>query len=192
FAGYNFVPNPAARANASQLTVNTPDGLLIQLGIQIQENLGGKLAITSDGATIYAISQSGFLVLPVGTLKNAPIAAPDSNVAMLAINIIPNVRVFQNSRNAEASGTVIPVDIGGTTTGLTDMLPDRTRQRLYIANPALNRLEVFDTQKRQFLNPITVGQLPCTMAFGSDGNTLYVANSGGENISIVDLTSGKG
>ncbi|HXB71397.1 MAG TPA: hypothetical protein VNY05_24390 [Candidatus Acidoferrales bacterium] len=278
FAAYNLVPFPslALRTTASQLTVNSPDGMLIQLGLQIQENLGGKLSITSDGATIYAISQSGFMVLPVGTLPNAAIAVPDSKVALLAtdqcgvtaalnsaiipvrnvatgaggggqvtvtasiltsaatsatvrttsrpyggdvtlqysstaaarglgtvapdqlliqsnqaINIIPNVRVFQNDRNAESSGTVIPVDIGATTTGLTDMLADAARQRLYIANPALNRLEVFDMQKRQFLAPITVGQLPKTLAFGADGNTLYVAGSGGENIGIVDLTLGK-
>ena len=273
YAAYSFVPFPslALRTTASQLTLNSPDGMLIQMGLQIQENLGGKLAITSDGATIYAISQSGFMVLPVGSLRNAPIAVPDSNVALLAtdqcgvtaalnsatipvrnrgggqvsvtasilaasatsasvrsasrpygadvtvqyaataaarglgtvapdqlliqsaqaINIIPNVRVFQNDRNAEAAGTVLPVDIGATTTGLTDMAADAVRQRLYIANPALNRLEVFDTQKRQFLTPITVGQLPTALAFGTDGNTLYVASAGGENIGIVDLSLGK-
>jgi len=273
FAAYNFPPFPTLgqRTTASQLTVNSPDGMLVQLGLQLQENLGGKMAITSDGATIYAISQSGFMVLPVGTLRNAPIAAPDSNVSLLAsdqcgvtqplnsatvpvrnvgvgpitvtasiltptaasaavrttvrpyggdvtvqynnaatargpgtgpadqlliqsaqaINIIPNTRVFQNNRNAEAAGTMIPVDIGATATGLTDMVADAPRQRLYIANPALNRLEIFDIAKRQFLTPIPVGQLPKSMAFGSDGNTLYVANAGGENLSIVDLTQGK-
>ena len=29
------------------------------------------------------------------------------------------------------------------------------------------------------------------MAFGNDGNTLYVASGGGEQISVVDLTQGK-
>jgi uncharacterized protein (TIGR03437 family) len=276
FAAYSLVPFPslALRTTASQLTINSADGMLIRTGLQIQENLGGKLAITSDGATIYAISQSGFMVLPVGTLPNAAMAVPDSNMALLAtdqcgvtaalnsatipirnaaaggggqvtvtasvltaaatsasvritsrpyggdvtvqynstaaarglgtvapdqlliqsnqaINIIPNVRVFQNDRNAESAGTVIPVDTGATTTGLTDMVTDGARQRLYIANPALNRLEVFDMQKRQFLAPIAVGQLPRTMAFGTDGNTLYVADSGGENIGIVDLNLSK-
>jgi hypothetical protein len=82
---YNIVPVavPAARANASQLMINAPDNLLIQLGIQLPENLGGKLAITADGATVYAISQSGFMVLPMGTLRNQPIGLPDSNAALL-------------------------------------------------------------------------------------------------------------
>jgi uncharacterized protein (TIGR03437 family) len=35
--------------------------------------------------------------------------------------------------------------------------------------------------------PIKVGQLPRSLALSPDGNTLYVANTGGESISIVDL-----
>lgn len=271
-AGYNIVPQmvPALRSNAAQLTINAPDTLLIQLGIVLPENLGGKMAITSDAANAFAISQSGFMVLPLSTLQRQPIAVPDAKVALLAtdqcgvaaslnsavipvrnagggrltvtaqvltstatsptvrvtpqsyganvtaqisasagrtlgtvtpdqlliqaaeaVNIVPNVRVFQNSRNTEARGTIVPVDWGGTSTGLTDMLTDVARNRLYIANPALNRIEVFDMQARQLLAPIPVGQLPRSLAFGSDGNTLYVANSGGENISIVDLDKGK-
>ena len=108
-----------------------------------------------------------------------------------AVNIIPAVRVFQNTRNAEARGTILPIDWGASTSGLADMLGDTARQRIYIANPGLNRLEVFDMQKQQFLTPIPVSQLPRSMAFGNDGNTLYVASGGGEQISVVDLTQGK-
>jgi len=271
-AAYNIVPTavPAASANSSQMTVNTPDTMLIQLGIKLQENLGGKMVITSDGATAYAISQSGFIVLPIGTLKNQPLGIPDSTVALLAsdqcgvtaamnsatipvrdagggritvtvqalaattttvttrataktyggdvtaqfsavaartlgtaaadqlliqateaVNIIPAVRVFQNTRNAEAMGSILPIDWGASASGLADMLGDTARQRIYIANPGLNRLEVFDMRKQQFLSPIPVSQLPRSMAFGNDGNTLYVASGGGEQISIVDLTQGK-
>ena len=269
---YNIVPvqSPAAKANTSQLLINTPDSLLIQLGVMLPENLGGKIVMSSDGTTMYAISQSGFLVAATAGLKTSPIAIPDTNVALLAndqcgvtaaqnsavipvrdqgggkltvtaqvltsastsaqvrvaaksyggdvtaqyntavtarglgtvapdqlliqsseaINIIPNVRVFQNNRNAEARGTVIPVDTGASTTGLADMLTDTARQRLYIANPGLNRIEIFDMKKQQFLAPITVGQLPRSIAFGGDGNTLYAANSGSEYLSVVDLTKG--
>jgi uncharacterized protein (TIGR03437 family) len=267
---YNVAPvGTGVRPNTSQLMFNHPDNLLIQTGIQIPETLGGKMVITADGSTIYAISQSGFMVLPIGTLQQFPIAVPDSNVALLAsdqcgvtaaqnsatiairnagartftataqvmtttatsagvrvtakpygadvtasfsaaaaralgtatpdqlliqspeaVNIIPTLRVFQNSRNAEARGTVIPMDIGATATGLTDMISDPVRQRLYIANPGMNRVEVFDIERRQLLTPITAGQLPRSLAFGADTNTLYVANSGGETISIVDVTQG--
>jgi uncharacterized protein (TIGR03437 family) len=271
-AAYNIVPTavPALPTNASQLTLNTPDTMLIQLGIKLPQNLRGKMVITSDGATAYAISESGFIVLPIGTLRNQPLAQPDSNIALLAsdqcgvtaaqnsavipvrdvggskitvttqvlttvatsatvratsrpyggdvtvqfnataartlgtaapdqlltqaneaINIIPTIRVFQNSRNTEARGTVLPIDWGASTTGLADMVTDTARQRLYIANPGLNRLEVFDMRQRAFLGAIAVSQLPRSMAFGNDGTTLYVASGGGEQISVVDLTQGQ-
>jgi uncharacterized protein (TIGR03437 family) len=271
-AAYNIVPTavPAESTHTSQMTVNAPDTMLIQLGIKLKENLAGKMVISSDGATAYAISESGFIVLPIGTLKNQPLAIPDSTVALLAsdqcgvtaalnsatipvrdagggritvtvqaltatttsptvrataktyggdvtaqfsavaartlgtaaadqlliqateaVNIIPAVRVFQNTRNAESKGTILPIDWGASTAGLADMLGDTTRQRIYIANPGLNRLEVFDMRTRQFLSPIPVSQLPRSMAFGNDGNTLYVASGGGEQISVVDLTQGK-
>ena len=45
-------------------------------------------------------------------------------------------------------------------------------------------------KQQQFLTPITVGQLPQSIAFGGDANTLYVANSGSEYLSVVDLTKG--
>ena len=244
--------------------------MLIKLGIVLPENLGGKIQVTSDGRSAYAISQSGFMVLPLASLTALPVAMPDAGAALLAtdqcgvtaglnsavipvrnlgggrltvtvqalttttttatvraaakpygadvtaqisaaaartlgtaapdqlliqaaeaVNIIPTVRVFQNSRNAEARGSIIPVDWGASTTGLTDMLTDTARQRVYIANPGLNRIEVLDMQQRQLLDPIPVGQLPRSLAFGADNNTLYVANSGGENITIVDLNQGK-
>jgi uncharacterized protein (TIGR03437 family) len=98
--------------------------------------------------------------------------------------------VFQNTRNTESRGTILPMDWGATSTGLADMLADTARQRIYVANPALNRLEVFDMRKLVFLAPIPVGQLPRSMAFGNDGNTLYVASGGGEHIDVVNLTTG--
>lgn len=267
-AAYNIVPTlvPAARANSSQLLVNSPANLLVRQGIQLPENLSGKMVVTSDSATAYAISQSGFIVLPIGALAQSPLAVPDSNFALLsndqcgatanensavipvrnigggrltvtaqvlatsatsatvrstarpyggdvtaqfsaaaartlgtaapdtllvqaaeAVNIIPNIRVYQNNRNTESRGKIVPVDIGPTLTGLTDMAADAPRQRLYIANPSLNRVEVFDMRAQQFLAPIEVGQLPRSLVIGGDGNTLYVANAGGESISVIDL-----
>ncbi|MBK5291297.1 MAG: hypothetical protein JJE04_06445 [Acidobacteriia bacterium] len=107
-----------------------------------------------------------------------------------AINIPPALTVYQNNRNAEATGDIMPVDVGlSQNEGLTDLVLDSLRQRLYIANSGMNRVEVFDTRTRKFGTPIKVGQLPRSMAMSPDGQTLYVANTGGESISIVDLQS---
>ncbi|MGH9657724.1 MAG: YncE family protein, partial [Bryobacteraceae bacterium] len=64
YSAFNIAPvqNPAARPNVSRLLLNDPDNLLIQLGLQLSENLAGKMVISSDGSTVFALSESGFLI----------------------------------------------------------------------------------------------------------------------------------
>jgi len=326
YAAFDIAPTqvPAARANISQMMLNDPDNLYIRMGLQLPENLAGKMIISSDGATIYALSESGFVTFPIGTLNQFPIANPASSVVLLAkdqcgvtaaqstgsvavnnagkgrltvngqvlqftntgagalggaggagggiigggvtiifpggpggvittptppitggggqtnpavvavapsvravntqtsnevdftyttsaaalnpgtvaptsfliqspeaVNIPATVTVFQNFRNSEAQGTILPIPIGnGANEGLIEMAYESRRNRLYIANSGLNRVEVFDVASNQFMTPIKVGQLPHSVAITPDGSTMYVANTGGENISIVDLDQG--
>ena len=341
FSAFNFTPveNPPARPNVSQLMFNDPDNLLIETALQLPENIAGKMDITEDGATIYALSESGFLIVPIGQARDnvfgtvssssgliandqcgtvtnqraftvqirnsgrgrltaqaqlyqAPPTGPgglggvggaggglpgggviiivpivpapgggagggaggggaggvgqpvnpggaqlpggaatnaNNNIFLTAprsrqtntpegvsfeytynpinrslgtvspthqyvlqsteaINILPLVRVFQNNRNVEARGDIVPVEVGNSANeGLLDMLHDQARQRLYISNSGLNRVEVFDTRTKTLLPPIKVGQLPHSMALSADGLYLYVANNGSESISIIDL-----
>ena len=51
-------------------------------------------------------------------------------------------------------------------------------------------MEVLDTRTNTLLDSIKVGQLPRSLALHPNGRLLYVANSGGESISIVDLDAG--
>jgi len=324
YSAFNIAPvqNPPARPNVSRFLLNDPDNLLITLGLQLPENLAGKMVITQDGQTVFALSESGFVTLPVGTIYNNPIAMPDSPVVLLsndqcglstnqrvpvavnnagrgrltasaqllqlpnpgpqglggfggpggggpggtiiivlppvipglggpagvqgaagfgpgntsvlqtsplvqmqntpaganvtfqynsvnsrtlgtitphdfliqspeAINIPPNIRIFQNNHDSDARGAVMPVALNSSSSeGLFDMITDTVRQRLYIANSGMNRVEVFDMRTQKFLAPVKVGQLPHSLALGTDGITLYVANSGSETLSVVDLDKG--
>jgi uncharacterized protein (TIGR03437 family) len=105
-----------------------------------------------------------------------------------AVNVPSIVRVYQNGRNPEARGSLFPIRTSlSPAEGLTDIVLDPIRQRLYIANSGMNRVEVFDIRQRTLLNPIKVGQLPRALALAPDSSTLYVANSGSELISIIDL-----
>jgi uncharacterized protein (TIGR03437 family) len=272
YSAFNFAPTqvPPARPNVSRLLLNDPDNLLIQMGLQLPENLIGKMAITNSGDTIYALSESGFVIIPISTMRQNPIAVPASTAVLLAndqcgavadqrsisvpidnkgggarftvsaqpfagtpvpnpprvqilqtpsgpmagfgfnpsaaqalgtvqphdilvqspeaINIPPNVRVYQNNRDTVARGSIIPiVTSAAPSEGLVDVVADYARDRLYVANSGMNRVEVFDMRRQALLDPIKVGQMPRSMALGTDGATLYVANSGSESISIVDL-----
>ncbi len=86
YAAFNIAPfqNPPARANISQLYFDDPDNMFIRSALQLPENVAGKMLITSDGATIYALSESGFLILPIAQVAQNPIASPDSRVLLLA------------------------------------------------------------------------------------------------------------
>jgi DNA-binding beta-propeller fold protein YncE len=132
-----------------------------------------------------------------GTPVNLTLSSPN------AINIPNTIRVYMNYRQSDQRGVIYPVPTslnnnpsgtGGNTAGnegLQDILLDEARGLVYITNSGYNRIEVFDIKKQHFVNPIPAGQMPHQMAMGSDGNTLYVGNTGGESISIIDLTLGR-
>ena len=321
YGAFNFAPVqvPAAKPNVTRLLYNDPDNLLIRLGLQLPENLSGQMVINKAGDTIYALSDSGFVTLPVGQLSQNPLAQVNSQIVLLtndqcgvtsaqsavtdnvsnigrgrltaniqaytltsggllsttttavpglgnaggfggfgggagggviapfpgnanpggnvtttsttstvptvqtsptssgstfnfrfnanaaktpgtaaandflvqsneAINIPANIRVFQNFRDADARGKIIPIaqNVSGGE-ALMDLVQDTVRQKLYIANSGLNQIEVFDLKTQQFTAPIKVGQLPHAMTISTDGVTMYVANTGGETLSVVNL-----
>ena len=321
FSAFNIAPvqNPAARANIAHLMINDPDNLFIHGAIQMPENLAGKMVIASDGSTIFALSESGFVVIPLSDLGRSLMVEPVQTALVLAndqcgaapggrsaritiraqgaaanfqatptliqalsitglagagtpgggqpgqtpiivfppapgaglpgqlptnlagvnqqtaqlilsaptarsmrtqegiqfefgfsgqaarslgtiaphdflvttaqaVNVPPSIRVYQNNRDTEARGEVFVVPTAvNPAEGLEDIIADSVRRKLYISNSGLNRVEVFDIGSKTFQTPIKVGQLPGSMALAPDGNTLYVANYGGESISIVDL-----
>ncbi len=339
YSAFNIAPVqvPAARANTTMLMLSDPRNLLIRLTLQLPENLTGNIVSSSDGATLYGLSQSGFLIVPVSAIYDNPIAVVDNPTVMVAndqcgvtdamrkvtvtvrnagrgrfsasaqvlqtgptqtqplaggnvnagggqgpgggaqggpvvivlpvgpggagggqvqlpgtnpntatttttaqqtaitqsapsvttrrtdtetqfdftfnqaaarslgtiaptefliqsaeaINVPARVRVLQNNRNAEARGNLIPVPVSiSTAEGLVDIVHDAPRERLYMANSGLNRVEVFDTRENRLLDPIQVGQLPRSLALHPNGRLLYVANTGGESISVIDLEAG--
>ena len=127
-----------------------------------------------------------------GTATNSGAPVQVNLASSDAINVPNTIQVYMNVRQSDQRGVVFPVVTGTTVAeGLQDVLVDEARDRVYITNSGYNRIEVFDRVNGQFLAPIDVGQLPHQMALAGDGRTLYVANTGGESISVVDLDSGK-
>jgi len=98
-----------------------------------------------------------------------------------AVNVEPAILLTINYRDVSQRGTVTPFNGVGV-----DMQMDAARRRLYIANYTQDQIEVFSLADQTFLPPIRVGNRPLSMAI-ADANTLVVANSGGENLSVVDL-----
>src|SRR5262249_6676167 len=83
YSAFNIAPVNSTQPSVSQLMLNDPDNLLINLAVQLPENLIGRMISTADGTTLYGLSDSGFMVLPVSTIYNNPIAVPQSSVVLV-------------------------------------------------------------------------------------------------------------
>ena len=265
------------RPTANILFIGNPNHLGVRLGIRLPESVLGRMVITSDGSQVFALSESGFLTLPVGNLFDYPIIDPETTQVFLAtdpcnkgiakatlkvsnlgtgkltfsvpslttaviadvrsglapssitftmdpgrvnvnrrpgtnvyngnngqpvvlnlnsneaINIPNSIRIFMNYRLADQRGLIFPIPtlVNGINPGrgLRDIILDEKRGRLYIANSALNRIEIFDTVKQRYMDPVDVGQFPQSLEKSYDNTTLYVANVGGESLMTIDLDS---
>jgi len=58
---------------------------------------------------------------------------------------------------------------------------------VFVTNTTFNRVEVYSLETLTLETPIQVGSQPAGLDFTPDGSLLYVANSGGSNISVVDV-----
>jgi len=79
------------------------------------------------------------------------------------------------------------VPLGGQ---LNDILIDDACQHVYVTNASTNHVDVYSLQTGKLDTPIQVGSLPAGLDLSPDGATLYVANSGGNNFSVVDTSQG--
>ncbi|HEY3839327.1 MAG TPA: hypothetical protein VGL72_22295, partial [Bryobacteraceae bacterium] len=86
YAAFNVNPvtSPASPANVTELLINDPSSLRIKTGIQMPENLAGKMVSTAAGDTLYGISDSGFIILPVSNLSQSPMISVDNTTLMVA------------------------------------------------------------------------------------------------------------
>jgi hypothetical protein len=76
---------------------------------------------------------------------------------------------------------------------IADLAVDATRGNVFLSNINYGRLEVWQNGAQNFdANGVAVGSQPWGLtiarAGGIAGNSLYVANSGGTNVSLVDIT----
>src|SRR6185436_9501290 len=91
------------------------------------------------------------------------------------------------------AGVTRPLPLGGE---VADALYHQGKDRLYLTNLTRNRVEVFNLGDSSFKAPVIVGSRPWGITSwprdrnGTQGDTLLIANSGGTDISYVDLDAG--
>ena len=78
--------NPPSPSASSTLLVNDPTNLGIRLGIKLPESIVAKIAMTSDGADAWGLSDSGLIHMPLGKLYEYPILVPETTQVFLAMD----------------------------------------------------------------------------------------------------------
>ena len=173
-----------------------PSGIA-QLGYEVRSTIGGPI---DDSQTFVSNGQLTFqphtfaMRLPYTTFPTTAyiqVFAQNSN----------GVRAYAKlASGADRIDTVVvvagvtrPLPLGGE---VADAYYHAPKDRLYLTNITKNRVEVFNLADSSFKTPVVVGSRPWGIApwprdrNGTPGDTLLVANSGGTDISYVDLDAG--
>jgi hypothetical protein len=200
--GNSAYNNACGHSNRLEVTdsvhveADDPSGIT-GLGYEVRRTVGGAI---DDSATFVSNGQLTF--------------QPHTFQMRLPYTTFPTiayVQVFARNSNgvkayAKLQSGVDRVDTVTVVAGVTRNLPfggqlaaalyHPGRDRLYLTNILLNRIEVFNLGDSSFKAPVIVGSRPWGITpwprdrTGAMGDTLLVANSGGTDISYVDLSAG--
>ncbi|MDP9202271.1 MAG: hypothetical protein M3P26_10140 [Gemmatimonadota bacterium] len=168
-----------------------------QLGYEVRTVVGGPI---DDSATFISNGQLTFqphtfsMKLPY---SNFPTTA---YIQVFARNT-NGVRAYAKlASGADRIDTVVvvagvtrPLPLGGQ---VADALYHSGKDRLYLTNITRNQVEVFNLADSSFKAPVIVGSRPWGLTAwprdrnGAMGDTVLIANSGGTDISYIDLNIG--
>jgi len=193
---YQSVPPRMEIGDSLDIIGKDSDGLVKSIGYVVTDSSGAALA-TVD--------------IPISTPAQQVVRRVEWNVPTTLRGrglFVVSYAVDQANHKgyAVANGSITPVssEAGGKhdptvyafghTTALpagslgADIAVDVVRSRVYVSNLTKNELEAFDYGTTvSKLPPVSVGAQPWGMVIDNSGSMLLVANSGGTNISKVDL-----
>ena len=193
---YQTVPARMELGDSLDITARDPDGLVKAIGFVVKDSTGAQvhsaefavstpaqqvvrrvewnLPLTMRGRGLfvigYAVDQANHKGYAVPNGATIPVAADG------LAKRDPAVYAFGHT-------TALPAGSLGA-----DIAVDTARSRVYVSNIYKNQLEAFNYGATvTTLPPVSVGAQPWGMAIDNSGSLLLVANSGGTNISRVDL-----
>jgi uncharacterized protein (TIGR03437 family) len=99
-----------------------------------------------------------------------------------AVNIVDPIQIAINVKDADQRGRV--VTLPGK---LVDILADPGREQFYVLEQKKNELHVFQNSDLRLLGTYRTGNRPTWMTLSADRRLLVVANSAGENLTLINL-----
>lgn len=102
---YGQIPTTNAVAGAPPvLTVWAADNLTVEDNLQLPENLTGRSLLNSAANTLYAVSESGVVVLPVGSFQNVHRLAADHEDLTFPANFCQPGAITQSFQIVDPNG----------------------------------------------------------------------------------------
>jgi uncharacterized protein (TIGR03437 family) len=108
-----------ANTVAPILSIVDSDNLTLEDSVQLPENLAGKSILSADNNTMYAISDSGIMILPVGNLKSYPRLSASVEDVVFRGNFCNRNIATQTFTITDPGGNHTPFSISTTTSGIS-------------------------------------------------------------------------
>ncbi len=103
---------------APELKVADADNLRTRERLRLKENLSGKAVLTADGATMYALSESGLTILPVGSMQDQPRVKASQEDLVFRSSGCSNGVVTQTIELVDPGGRSTPFKLKASSSGI--------------------------------------------------------------------------
>ncbi len=193
---------PVGALNTYHRIAATQEDILVTTNFCNSAMLSQNLTITDPGggSTDFTVttSQPGVTILPatgttpatVRVLVNPTVVPSSSGTSAIfltltsqsAVNRPKPVRLLINNPDPSQRGAI--VDQPGV---LSDILPDQTRNRVYVLRQDMNQLLVFDGTSLSLITTLRTATSPTMMAMTSDGHYLLVGHDDSQLVTMYDL-----
>lgn len=117
---YAEIPSTTSTTTTTPiLSIYASDNLTLIEELQLPENLAGKAVLTNDHNTMYSISDSGVLVLPVGSLNKYPRLSASVEDVVFRGNFCNRNQTTQTFTLSDPGGNHTSFSLSTNTAGLT-------------------------------------------------------------------------
>jgi hypothetical protein len=192
--------SPRIELTDSVLVNSSGSSATTTIGVIVKDSVGTEIRRTTAAVTPFN-NVSAWIRLPLTNAeqgKNLRITSfATDRLGRTGYAVAQNVRAAQANPALAWSDTTVVVygrtyALPNTTlnTVVGDIAVDTAHASVFVSNINANRLEIWQGASRTFGTAIPVGSQPWGLAFGGSPDTLYVANSGGTNISRVYIGAG--
>ncbi|MEO8096296.1 MAG: hypothetical protein ABI811_01235 [Acidobacteriota bacterium] len=109
---------PTTRADLPVLTIRDVDNLTLRQRLQLPEHLAGRAVMSADGKNMYAASDSGVMVLPVGQLNSVPRLEASVEDLVFRGNFCDRDTATQSFVLGDPGGAKVPFTITSSNAGV--------------------------------------------------------------------------